>query len=249
MDPILVVDIGNSRMKWGLHTFRGWMALGVTPNAEIGTLALREWQNLARPARIVGVNVAGEAARMRIEAQLARWRVTPEWLTSSAAAGGVVNSYAVPGQLGADRWAALVAARKRAVAGDIFPAPAVVVNAGTAVTIDALDATGVFRGGVILPGLRLMLRALAENTAGLKVAPGAFSDYPTNTPDALYSGAVQAIAGAVLQMRARLGEDAGTVKCYLAGGAAPEIAPHLGAPVEHVENLVLEGVLALAEAG
>jgi len=117
------------------------------------------------------------------------------------------------------------------------------------VTIDALDATGVFRGGVILPGLRLMLRALAENTAGLKVAPGAFSDYPTNTPDALYSGAVQAIAGAVLQMRARLGEDAGTVKCYLAGGAAPEIAPHLGAPVEHVENLVLEGVLALAETG
>jgi type III pantothenate kinase len=124
------------------------------------------------------------------------------------------------------------------------------VNAGTAVTVDALDAHGVFRGGVILPGLRLMLQALAEKTAALKVAPGTYQDFPTNTADALYSGAVQAVAGAIEQVRARLKErDDAEVKCFVAGGAASEIAPHLNQPLEVVDNLVLEGVLALAEDG
>ena len=116
---------------------------------------------------------------MRIEPQLARWRVTPKWLVATRAACGVTNRYANPSQLGADRWAAIVAARRRATAGGQSPMPVVVVNAGTAVTIDALDADGVFRGGVILPGMRLMLQALAEKTSALKVAPGTFADFPT----------------------------------------------------------------------
>ena len=249
MSPLLVLDAGNSRMKWGLHTDHGWAAQGATPNGEIGTLALRDWQNIARPARVVGVNVAGEAVRLRIEAVLARWRVTPVWLTSSAAACGVVNGYARPEQLGADRWAALVAARRRAHSGDLFPAPVVVVNAGTAVTIDTLDSDGRFRGGVIVPGLRLMLRALADNTSGLKSAPGTYRDFPVNTADALYSGAVQAICGAIELARGRIQREGTEVKCLLAGGAAAEIAPHLGGEPEVVDNLVLEGVLALAQDG
>ena len=86
MSQILVIDVGNSRMKWGLHGPRGWLALGVTPNADMGALSVRDWHNLPRPARVVGVNVAGEAARVRVEAQLARWRVTPEWLMATDAA-------------------------------------------------------------------------------------------------------------------------------------------------------------------
>src|SRR4051812_12393933 len=97
----LVIDVGNSRVKWGLHGPHGWIASGATANNDIGTLSLRDWQNLSRPARIVGVNVAGEATRMRIEAQLARWRVTPHWLVASASAAGISNSYATPSQLGA----------------------------------------------------------------------------------------------------------------------------------------------------
>jgi type III pantothenate kinase len=245
----LVIDVGNSRMKWGLAGPRGWAVLGVTPNAEIGALALREWQNLPRPVRVVGVNVAGEAARVRVESQLARWRVHPEWLLAAATGGGVTNSYAVPAQLGADRWAALVAVRRRLLAAGLFPPPAVVVNAGTAVTIDALDSDGVFRGGVILPGLRLMLQALAENTSALKQPPGRYEDFPVATPDALYSGAMHAVCGAIELMRGRIRREDVAVQCFLAGGAAHEIAPHLTGPVEVVDNLVLEGVLALAEGG
>lgn len=246
MSQTLVLDLGNSRMKWGLHGPWGWMSAGVTPNNEIGSLALRDWQNLPRPVRVVGVNVAGEAARVRVEAQIARWRLTPRWLTASAAACGVTNGYQTPGQLGADRWASLVAARQRTLGIELFPPPAIVVNAGTAVTVDALDGDGRFLGGLIMPGLRLMVRALAENTASLKMPPGAFAQFPDNTPDALYSGAVQAVAGAIEQMRAHLHHDPRHAQCFLAGGAAQEIAPHLTPPVEVVDNLVLEGVLALA---
>lgn len=246
MSNVLVIDVGNSRMKWGLAGPRGWLAQGVTPNADIGALSARDWHALPRPMRAVGVNVAGEAARVRVEAQLARFRIVPEWLVARESACGVTNGYARPAQLGADRWASLVGAWQRAIATDLFPPACVVVNAGTAVTIDALDGEGIFRGGLILPGMRLMLRALAENTAALKLAPGEFRDFPENTADALYSGAVQAVCGAIEQMRRRIDTNSAQVRVYLAGGAAAEIAPRLSPPVELVENLVLEGVLALA---
>lgn len=246
MSLVLAIDIGNSRMKWALHGPRGWSAQGVVSNAEIGSLALRDWHNLPRPIRVVGVNVAGEAARVRVKAQLARWQLAPEWLVASEAACGVENHYAHPSELGPDRWASLCAARQRALAGERTPPACVVVNAGTAVTVDALDAEGVFRGGLILPGLRLMLKALAENTTALKVPPGQMRPFPDNTADALYSGAVSAVCGAIAEMRKRIDPGAGPVRCYLAGGSAAEIAPHLNPPVELVDNLVLEGVLALA---
>lgn len=249
MGDTLIVDVGNSRMKWALVGAAGYVAQGVVPNSELGSLAMRDWQTLPRPARALGVNVAGEAARVRVEGQIARWRLPMEWQVATAQACGVVNRYAKPSQLGPDRWASLIAARRRAQASDPVPQPAIVVNAGTAVTIDSLDADGVFRGGMILPNMRLMLRALADNTATLKVAPGQFDAFPTNTADALYTGALCAVCGAIELARARISVGRAPVRCYLAGGAAPDLQPHLEAPVEIVDNLVLEGVLAIASQG
>ena len=111
---ILVIDVGNSRMKWGLAGPRGWLALGVLPNNEIGTLALRDWQNLPRPV------ARGRRQRRRRSGARAR-RGAARALSPGAASGcpparrpaGVVNRYARPEQLGADRWASLVAARQR----------------------------------------------------------------------------------------------------------------------------------------
>jgi type III pantothenate kinase len=247
VSQILVIDVGNSRMKWALRGPRGWTARGAVANQDIGSLAVRDWQTIERPARAVGVNVAGESARVRVEGQLARWRLPVEWLSATAEAGGVTNGYATPSQLGADRWASLVAARRRAVAAnEASPPPGIVVNAGTAVTIDALDAGGLFRGGLILPGIDLMLRALGDNTAGLRKPPGKFESFPLSTRDALYTGAVQAACGAIEQMRRQLAGDGREPVCYLSGGNAPDVAPHLAGPVELVDNLVLEGVLVLA---
>jgi len=246
LSRILVIDAGNSRMKWGLRGGGDWLRLGATPNNEIGALALRAWQDLPRPSRALGVNVAGEAARVRVESQLTRWRLTPEWLTATDAACGVTNRYARPAQLGADRWASLIAAWRRSSATDLFPPACVVVNAGTAVTIDALDENGVFHGGMILPGMRLMLQALVENTAGLRVPAGGFQPFPDNTADAICTGSIQAICGAIEQMRRQIDSNPAQVRCYLSGGAASDIGAHINPPVEVVDTLVLEGVLTLA---
>ena len=242
---LLLLDSGHSRLAWGLANEHGWVAQGAVRNQDIGTLALREWQNLPRPARVIGVNVAGEATRVRLEAQLLRWRTMPDWLIATEYAAGVTNHYALPSQLGADRWAAMVAARQRVVA-ELFPSPCVVVTARTAVCVDALDGDGVFRGGVILPGPNLMLQVLAANTPNLKMPPGRYHDFPVTNADAMFSGVMQSICGAVEQMRARLATADSPTRCFLSGGAAPDIAPHLTAPVDVVDNLVLEGVLALA---
>jgi type III pantothenate kinase len=247
MSRILVIDAGNSRMKWGLRGPHDWERVGVTPNNEIGALSLRAWQDLPRPARVYGVNVAGEAARVRVEGQLNRWRLTPQWLTATDAACGVTNRYAQPSQLGPDRWASLVAAWRRSTATDLLPPACVVVNAGTAVTVDTLDESGVFHGGLIIPGMRLMREALVENTAGLKVPPGTFKAFPDNTTDAIHTGSIQAISGAIEQMRRQIDSNPARVRCYLSGGAAADIGEHINPPVEVVETLVLEGVLALAE--
>jgi len=113
---ILVIDVGNSRMKWAMRGPAGWSARGAVANQDIGTLAVRDWQNLERPACAVGVNVAGEAARVRVEGQFARWRLMVEWLR--VAGEGVKGTVA-----GVDSPGALVLAdaprRARFLAGEI----------------------------------------------------------------------------------------------------------------------------------
>ena len=233
-------------MKWALAGPRGWIAQGVTPNAEIGTLALREWQNLPRPMRAIGVNAAGEAARVRTEAQLTRWRVAMEWIVPAREAGGVVNRYEDPAQLSPARWASIVASRRRALAAGREPHACVAVNAGTIVSVDAIDADGVFQGGLVLPGPNAMLKALGDAPRAGAGARGAWHDFPLTNADAAATGVLAAIAGAIERLRARIAGDGAAVHAYMTGGAATEIAPRLAPPVEVVDNLVLEGALVLA---
>ncbi|MCL2308865.1 MAG: type III pantothenate kinase [Proteobacteria bacterium] len=256
MNSILAIDAGNARLKWALASRYGWSASGAIANPNVGVLALTHWQNIGQPLRVIGVNVAGNAMQHKIEMQMVRWRVRVEWLTPQAEAAGVKNGYADPSRLGADRWAALAAARWRqrraAGANDAASKPCLIVSLGTAATIDALAADGTFLGGVILPGFALMRNSLAANTAGLslKTAKAAYADFPTATEDAIFSGAMQAICGAIAEMRTLLaaqhGTDAADVMLFVAGGDALTFLPHLTEPLTIVDNLVLEGVLALA---
>lgn len=228
---MLCLDAGNTRLKFGLFDGRAWRMQGVRSYQTFDNL-LDELP--ARPTRIVACNVAGDAIRARLDALAGRLELPLNWLTASAAACGVTNGYDTAGQLGADRWAALIAAWA-VHAGR----PSVVVMAGTATTIDVLDRTGVFRGGVILPGLSLMRAALARNTAGLPNAAGHYRLQPTNTDDAIVSGAIHATLGAVARLRRTLDQDA---HCLLSGGAAAELAPHIEAPCRRIDHLVLEGL-------
>jgi type III pantothenate kinase len=227
---LLCLDAGNSRLKYGLLDAGKWRIQGALNYAAFEDLraGLPE-----KPTRIVACNVAGEAIRLRTE-ELARGLVCPlDWLTSTAAACGVTNAYDNPTQLGADRWAALIGAHH------LQTGPCVVVMAGTATTIDALDGEGVFRGGLILPGLSLMRGSLARNTADLPHAAGRYRPLPGNTDDAIVSGAINATLGAIERMHAAFNNEA---FCLLSGGAAGELAPHLNLPCRRIDNLVLEGL-------
>ena len=229
---IAVIDAGNSRIKWGLHDGTRWLDTGVLATADVAWLseAADEWP---ANAGVVICNVAGSEVAERLSSLLAQRHAAISFLHGSAAACGVRSTYERAGQLGADRWAALIGARS------LHAGPAVVVMAGTATTVDALDAEGRFRGGLILPGLALMRTALAHNTADLPHAAGHYRSLPTNTDDAIVSGAIHATLGAIERMCATLGEDA---LCLLSGGAAGELAPHLERPLRQVDNLVLEGL-------
>jgi type III pantothenate kinase len=186
--------------------------------------------------------VAGKAVADAIARSLAPFGPEPDWVVGSAAQCGVRSSNADPSQLGPDRWAALIGARH------LHAGACVVVNAGTTMTVDALSADGVFVGGCIVAGKRLMHEALASNTARLALQDGRFSFFPDNTGDAIESGALNALAGAIERMQRYL-SDAGekAVTTLVSGGDAELLAPMLTA-ARLVDNLVLEGLLRIGES-
>jgi type III pantothenate kinase len=123
----------------------------------------------------------------------------------------------------------------------------VIVNAGTTMTVDALTGDGVFLGGMIVAGIDLMRGALARGTAGLRPRPGRFTYFPARTADAIESGAINALAGAIermLRFMEQAGQDAPLT--VVSGGAARLVAPQLNGTVEVVDNLVLEGLVRIA---
>jgi type III pantothenate kinase len=245
----LALDIGNTRLKWAIYDQpRPGAALlqhGAVFLETIDELAEGPWRALPPPQSMLGCVVAGEAVRLRVEEQMEPWDLEPHWVVSSAAAAGIVNGYDHPTRLGADRWVALAGARSRVLAAGT-PRPALVVMVGTAVTVDALDASGRFLGGLILPGFGLMLRALEMGTAGLKVPTGEVVDFPTNTSDALMSGGASAIAGAIERQHRRLLARCGEEPMLLmTGGAAVKLAPITDLHFETADSLIFEGLLLM----
>ena len=236
---ILAIDAGNSRIKWGLWD-RRWVRQEAVSTDEMARLG-EIWAFLPTPLRIVACNVAGPAPRDWLDSWANGRGDTVRWVESRSQQCGVRNGYSDPGQLGPDRWAALIAAH-RLVSG-----AALVVNAGTAVTVDALTGDGEFLGGLILPGLALMTEALAAGTAGLPRATGQFQVFPRSTADAITTGATQAVCGAVERMYRALAAREPAAEILLSGGAAEMLEPHLGLPLRSVPNLVLEGLCVIAQ--
>ncbi len=237
---ILAIDAGNTRIKWGLHDGYDWLVTGAVAKLEI--MRLREaWKHISVPDAVIISNVAGELIRSELNVLIAKWRINPTWVSSQAKQSGVINSYDQPEKLGSDRWAALVGARH------LHSGSAIVVMAGTALTIDALSSDGRFLGGLILPGLDLMAESLSTKTAGIRVDHGEFQAFPNNTRNGVWSAAILASAGAIDRMHdtlVRAGE--ASPLTILSGGSADILEPHLYAPLARIEHLVLEGLVHIA---
>lgn len=238
---ILAVDAGNTRIKWAFRDLRGWTADGAVTRQDVVRLS-DPWKALPVPSKVVISNVAGELIRAELTVLMARWRMASQWVVAKEAQCGVSNGYRQPTQLGCDRWAALIGARH------LHPGPALIVMVGTAITVDALTADGRFLGGLILPGLDMVVEALSSKTAGIRVERGEFEAFPTSTRNAVWTAGLLAAAGAIERMRAALiaaGERDPAL--ILSGGGADLIEPHLQGKVLRVENLVLEGLFHIAD--
>ncbi len=229
----LLVDAGNSRLKWVVCEGGQWRDQGNNDYADLSGFM----QRLAPGIDCVIASVARATHERQLAALLKASGIVPRWLSAEAGFADVKNTYTDPRQLGVDRWMGLIAARQRT------RSPVLVVSVGTAMTVDALAADGVFLGGLIVPGVSLMQQALRQGTARVTVSAGACRTFPRNTADAVQSGIVAALCGAVQQQYAHLADVAGAPPhCLLTGGDAKKVLPHLKISAEHVPALVLEGI-------
>jgi type III pantothenate kinase len=248
----LALDVGNTRLKWAQYDSpqpgAKLLGHGAVFLENIDRLADEDWRDLPEPTHMLGCIVAGEAIRRRVEEQMEMWDFTPHWAVSSAAEAGLVNGYDHPTRLGADRWVAMIGAHARMRKKSTTNQPMVVVMVGTAVTVEAIDASGKFLGGLILPGHGIMLRALESGTAGLRVPTGDVCEFPTNTSDALTSGGTFAIAGAVERMVQHVRQHCGAEPmCLMTGGAGWKMAPSMSVQFELVDTLIFDGLLEIAQ--
>ncbi len=239
---LLAIDAGNSFIKWGYHDGVAWQTQG--------RVARAQWRAkpdayLSRvPDRIIIANVAGPQVLAALHGIFPGIEIkniqaqTQSQLKSNA----LSNRYQPAESLGADRWASLIAARA------LVQEACVVVSLGTAMTADALDSNGVFLGGIITPGRFLMRKALSEGTHALAQTAGNIKPFPTTTADAIESGVNLALLGAIEKLARELEQHAGkTVSCLLTGGDAAALSPWLNRPHQVVDNLVLQGLLLLAQ--
>ena len=243
---ILAIDAGNSRVKWGWHDGSEWTSIATVSLIEFA--ASSDHVNPFSmthdaPERIVISNVAGDGAHQLLVNWTSIFDAEPLWLRADTERCGVRNRYEKPELLGSDRWAALIAARA------IHHGASLVVNAGTATTVDMLAEDGTFLGGAILPGVELMRFVLHEHTGRLPIQDGQHRVMPRNTVDAIETGCRHAQAGAVERMYRVFRDIAPAPLCIVAGGAGRSLVDQLSMPRRYVENLVLDGLarIALAE--
>jgi type III pantothenate kinase len=266
---ILLIDIGNTRIKWAFlkhpddalgqvhhQAVVGDFVPGAAHKPELSLELLQalfaQWHSQARLldntpiSAVFLVSVGAQYWRTAIEVWALENGVACLCLHAGQAMCGVVNSYHPPGALGADRWAMAIAVAY------LFPGnPCVVASAGTATTVDAISSTGEFLGGLIIPGLDLMVSSLHQNTARLPLAAWQIQAMPENTDAAISTGVLDAQLGAIERFVQRFGQQVGKLcvkpVCILTGGHAPSLAEFLPEAVV-VPHLVLQGVRFYAQA-
>lgn len=240
MTPDVVVDIGNSRMKWGLvedgriadvanlnFDRESWVRQGLAWDLDQGDC----WfiASVNRPVFDRLKKTVGDATHIE------SYRQIPLELDIDT-----------PESVGLDRVLACLAAKKYAQVREPF----LVVQAGTALVINLVNAAGAFAGGAILPGSALMAKSLREHTAQL---PEVVIDKPVapvpgrTTRDAIRTGIYWASIGAILTLRTGFC-DSEVLPVFLTGGDAELLLGSIPEPVRHIPDLVLEGILLAAEA-
>jgi type III pantothenate kinase len=238
----LLIDMGNTRLKWAIAR-AGQLSAGLPlPNRQIDRQELADlWADIRHPGRVVISCVSANQLLEQVQSvALELWPdVDIILVKSQAQAFGVVNAYRQPEKLGVDRWLSLIAVWQH------YQTPACIVDCGTAITVDVIDADGRHQGGLISPGLALMKKSLGQGTEALPITetahPVALASY---TEAAIYSGTLMAAIGLIEHVLAKQPEP---MRLILTGGDAELIAGKLGMASIVEPDLVLQGLLCVLE--
>lgn len=244
---MLLIDAGNSRIKWGWVEGSAILATAAAAREGDGLpeAMLAAWSE-RHPQRVIVSNVAGPRFAETLRAWCSqRWAIRPEFAAPQRCGYGVDTRYSEPGRLGVDRWLALIAVRDMA--------PVVVVDCGTAVTLDYLDPSGSHRGGVILPGLRLMQESLYRRAPGIRResngrGPGAGELLGIDTVECIEHGSRNAVVGGIEQTVAQWRRAFGRFRLVICGGDAPVIQSLSKEEYHSEPHLVLRGLQIIANS-
>lgn len=247
----LLMDVGNTRIKWGVLGDGAIRRTGHIAQDRIRKEGLAVLTSKLPHAvdTVLVSNVAGQGLATRLSGVVGmHCGVDVHFARSEREAFGVVNGYSQPRRLGVDRWVAMIGAWHE-IGGAVL-----VVDAGTAVTLDALDSKGQHLGGQIIPGLRLMTTSLAQETSDLPdvrrhaAKPRRDPDmFAKATAGAIAQGAVNALAGAIERAADVLRQPRKAPAVVLTGGDASRILTALGCDALHRPHLVLQGLARMLE--
>lgn len=249
----LVIDLGNTRLKWAMVASGKWQFGGAIPyhHQDFKTALKKAWVGL-RPHKVAFCSVAGEVVTQQLQDFIREtWQLIPIPIQSQTQYGNLKNGYLTPLLLGADRWAAVAAG------WELCQKPLVVLGCGTAITTDVVNADGELVGGNIAPGLNLMREALVNRAAKLQsltldfFRPGEtyFPDFQAKeTGSAICSGILLMASAFLKQTTLKLKEEYGFMpRVLITGGDAEFLLPNLEPYFEHEPYLTLKGVHLLSE--
>ncbi len=248
----LLFDVGNTRLKWGVAEDGEIHRTGSITHERIrenGLSALTTRLPKAVDAAFA-CNVAGPTFATRLAGVVgAHCRCDLHFAKTERSAFGVSNSYKQPRRMGVDRWVAMIGAWAE------LQSACLIVDAGTAVTIDALDEEGSHLGGQILPGIFMMADALADKTSDIPSTRPAAAEsfdgiamFARNTRNAVSSGTLGAVTGAVERAIRTLRSNAYDATVVLTGGDASSILTALDESPLHRPNLVMQGLAQMLES-
>lgn len=246
---ILVIDVGNTRLKWAWLTSTGLSDQQAVVHRDskpaIWTSAL--FESGQKPSRVLVSNVAGRDMAKTLS-RLAKkiFRVDVEFITAAREFHGLTNGYLDSSLLGADRWLALIGAWTK------VRSALCVVDAGTAVKVDSVDSSGQHQGGLIAPGIHMMREVLMNKTSDIAKAasnstPSLAGVLANNTIAAVSRGAVFALAGMADRAAEVIEQSTGTTpRLFITGGDASMITGTMRTHGEIVPDLVLQGLAVIA---
>jgi len=245
----LLVDIGNSRIKWICIESGRLTEPHRFDRSKTGIKASlnKHWKTLTEINSIYVANVAGDKiAQQLTDWTQSNWDLTPHFINSEQKKFGVTNSYNQPEQLGVDRWLSLIAARQHARQATC------IIDCGTAITIDIVTKYGIHQGGMILPGLSLMRSSLADKTDALDVHydQSEFKTLAISTASAIQTGTLYTVTACLERIIDDLNNSYDHhIRFIITGGDAELLMPLLPSAISHYPDIVLKGLAYYARQG